>query len=158
MNYQIVERDAFQVVGVKRECPCGAEGAGPGIPEFWREVNGNGTADRLVQLTNGEIIGLLGITENYDADNNTIDYWIAAEHVGEVPDGLSSIEFPASKWAVFEVHGPAPTAMVDSWKRIYSEWIPSNGYEVAEIAAVEAYIDSDVYSPNSKDQIWLAVK
>lgn len=27
---------------------------------------------------------------------------------------------------------------------IYSVWIPSNGYELAEIAAVEAYIDSDL--------------
>ena len=158
MKYQIVERDVFQVVGVKRECPCGDEAKGPGIPEFWGEVNENGTADKLVQLMNGEVKGLLGITDNYIAEKNTIDYWIAAEHVGEVPNGLASIEFPASKWVVFEVHGPAPTAMVNSWKQIYSEWIPSDGYELAEIAAVEAYIDSDLYSPNSLNEIWLAVK
>lgn len=59
MNYRIVERKVFQVVGVKRECPCGNEAEGPGIPEFWGEVNENGTANRLVQLMNGEIKGLL---------------------------------------------------------------------------------------------------
>lgn len=69
-----------------------------------------------------------------------------------------SIQLPASKWAVFEVRGHAPTAIVNAWKQIYSEWIPSNGYELAEVAAIEAYIDSDLYSPNSLNEIWLAIK
>lgn len=158
MKYQIIERSGFQAVGVKRLCPCGIQGGVQGIPEFWAEVNGNGTSDRLVPLINGEIKGLLGITDNYNAEKNTIDYWIAAEHRGEVPNGLSSIEIPASKWVVFEVHGHAPTAMVHAWKQIYTEWIPSSGYELAKIAAVEAYIDSDPYSSNSLNEIWLAIK
>lgn len=158
MNYKIVERDAFQVVGVKRECPCGEEAKGPGIAEFWGEVNENGTADKLVQFINGEIKGILGITDNYNAEKNTIDYWIAAEHIGEEPDGMSRVDFPATKWVVFEVHGSAPIEMPNAWKRIYSEWIPSNGYEIAELAAVEAYIASDPYSPNASNEIWLAIK
>jgi AraC family transcriptional regulator len=63
MNYPIIERSAFQVVGMNRECPCGGDTGGAGIPEFWGEVNANGTAERLVQFMNGEIKGLLGITE-----------------------------------------------------------------------------------------------
>ena len=158
MKYQIIERGDFQVIGLKRECPCGTDTKGPGIAEFWREVNANGTVNKLIQFINGEIKGLLGITGNYNAEKNTIDYWVAAEHVGDVPDGLSSYEFPASKWVVFEVHGPAETAMVNAWKLIYLEWIPSNGYEIAELPAIEAYIDSDVHNPNSLNEIWLAVK
>lgn len=42
MEYQIVDRDAFQVVGIKRECPCGNNTDGNGIPELWREANENG--------------------------------------------------------------------------------------------------------------------
>ena len=38
MNYHIVERDAFQVVGVKHEFSCGMQDIGiPGVPEFWEE-------------------------------------------------------------------------------------------------------------------------
>ncbi|MFB5660354.1 GyrI-like domain-containing protein [Alteribacillus sp. HJP-4] len=158
MKYQIVERDAFQVVGLKRECPCGTNGDVDGIPEFWGEVNANGTVDRLSQLINSDIKGLLGITDNYDEENNSIDYWIAAEHMGQGPSDLSSLEFPKSKWVVFEVHGSAPTAMPEAWKQIYTEWIPSNGYEVTDIPAVEAYTDSDPYRPDALNQIWLAVK
>lgn len=157
MKYQIVERDAFQVIGVKRVCPCG-EAEGPGIPEFWEEAHKDGTVSRLVASLNGEIKGLLGITDNYDAKRNTIDYWIAAEYAGELPEGLSSIQIPASRWVVFEVRGPAPAAMRETWKRIYSEWIPSNGYKPADIAAIEAYIDPDLNSPHSLNQIWLAIQ
>ncbi|SDD16478.1 AraC family transcriptional regulator [Paenibacillus sp. UNCCL117] len=158
MKYRIVERDVFQVVGVKRECPCGEEAKGPGIAGFWGEAHGNGTVDKLIPLMNGEIKGLLGITDNYNAEKSTIDYWIAAEHAGEVSSGLESIQIPASKWAVFEVRGHAPTAMVNAWRQIYSEWVPSNGYELAEIAAIEAYIDPDPYSQDSLNEIWLAIK
>lgn len=159
MKYRIVERDAFQVVGVKREFPCGAEDAGIlGIPEFWSEANENGTVNKLIQLNSGQIKGLLGLIENFNEEKNTVNYWIAAEHSGEVPDEFSSLELPASKWVVFEVRGPIPSAMINTWKQIYSEWFPSNRYEQAEIAPFEAYIDSDLYSPNSYNEIWVAIK
>lgn len=48
--------------------------------------------------------------------------------------------------------------MVNAWKRIYSDWIPSNGYELAELPAIEAYIDPDLFSPNALNEIWLAIK
>ncbi|MFC5403219.1 AraC family transcriptional regulator [Cohnella soli] len=159
MNYRIVEREAFKVVGVKRECPCGGEKAeGPGIPEFWAEMNANGTVNRLIPLLNGKIHGVLGISDNYNPESNTMDYWIAAEHAGVVPDGLSSIDFPAAKWIAFEVKGSIPTAITDAWKRIYSEWLPSNGYAPAELPSIEAYISQDLTSPNSTNEIWLAVQ
>lgn len=158
VNYRIVEREAFKVVGLKREVPCGEGAEGPGIPEFWGEANGDGTVNKLTQLLNGEIKGVLGMTDNFNAEKNTIDYWIAAEHIGHVPDGLTSFDFPAAKWAVFEVTGFAPTAIVEAWKRIYSEWIPSNGYTLAELPAIEAYISPDLFSPDSTNEIWLAVQ
>ncbi len=158
MNYRIMEREAFQVVGVKRECPCGEKAEGREIPEFWGEANADGTVDKLAQLLNGKIKGVLGMTDNYNAEKSTIDYWIAAEHAGNVPDGLTSFDFPASKWVVFEVQGYAPTAMVNAWKRIYSEWLPSNGYVPAELPAIEAYVSPDLSSPNSVNEIWLAVQ
>lgn len=157
MKYQMVERTAFQIVGVKRECPCG-ETESKGIPEFWAEASADGIFQRLDRLMNGQTKGLLGITDNYDAQKNTIDYWIACEHVGDVPDGLMSMTLPPSKWVIFEVRGHAPTVMPEAWRQIYSEWIPSNGYEVAEMPAIEAYTDPDPYRADSLNQIWLAVK
>ncbi|MBU8878692.1 GyrI-like domain-containing protein [Bacillus sp. FJAT-29790] len=159
MKYKIVERDAFKVVGIKREFRCSEQDAGiPGVPEFWSEVNENGTANQLFELNNGQIKGLLGITKNFNGVKNTIDYWIAAEHSGVAPEEFSRLDFPATKWAVFEVRGPVPSAIIHTWQRIYSEWFPSNGYEPASIAPFEAYIDSDLFSPNAYNEIWVAIK
>lgn len=156
MNYQIVEKEAFHVVGIKKECPCGKEAMG--IAEFWGQVTSDGTIGKLIDLMNSETKGLLGLTDNYDEEKNTIDYWIAVEHIGNPPADFNRLDLPKTKWVVFEVHGPAPTAMPEVWKQIYSEWIPSNGYEIADVPAIEAYTDPDPYSTESSNQIWLAVK
>lgn len=158
MNYQIIEKEAFQVVGIKRECLCGETGEMSGVATFWVEVNSNGTAAKLERLINGEIQGLLGITDNYNEDKETVDYWIAAEHSGEVPDGFIALTVPKSRWAIFEVRGSAPLAMPEAWNQIYTEWIPSNGYDIADIPSLEAYTDPDAYKDDSSNQIWLAIK
>jgi AraC family transcriptional regulator len=66
--------------------------------------------------------------------------------------------FDNSKWAVFEVIGPIPQAMQDMWKRIYTEWLPSSGFEHAAIPALEVYTNEN---PNNQDyytEIWIPVK
>lgn len=159
MNFRIVEREAFQAVGIKREFSCGTGNEGiPGVPGFWDEAHENGIVAKLETLINGQIPGLLGITENFNPAKNAVDYWIAAEHSGNYPDALKKVEFPASKWVVFEIKGPIPTAMIDAWKKIYSEWLPTSEYTPAGIAPIEAYIDSDLSCPASINEIWLAIK
>ncbi|SDN84883.1 GyrI-like domain-containing protein [Alkalicoccus daliensis] len=44
------------------------------------------------------------------------------------------------------------------WEKSYTEWSPSNGYEIADIPCIEAYTDPDAYKDDSFNQIWLAVK
>ncbi|WP_227551682.1 GyrI-like domain-containing protein [Metabacillus sediminilitoris] len=85
MSYHIVEKESFQIAGIKRECPCTGEEGILGIPEFWGEANINGTVNKLIPLLNGQIKGLLGVTGNNNKEKNTIYYWIAAEHNGDVP-------------------------------------------------------------------------
>ncbi|KAA9019554.1 GyrI-like domain-containing protein [Niallia endozanthoxylica] len=77
--------------------------------------------------------------------------------MGEVADGLQILDFPKSKWVVFDVHGSAPTAMPEAWKHIFSKWVPTSGYELAGIPAIEAYIDPDPYHIDALNQIWLAI-
>ncbi|UHA73213.1 AraC family transcriptional regulator [Paenibacillus sp. 481] len=159
MKYHIVERDAFQVIGIKRTVSFGQECAGtPNIGQFWGEAHANGTVDQLTGLINGQLKGLLGITENYNTADSTIDYWIAAEHQGTVPAELASLHFPASKWVVFEISGPVPAALIEAWKKIYSEWFPSNGYEPAEIAPLEVYLAPDLDRADAYNEIWVAIK
>lgn len=160
MKYRIVERDKIRITGVSREIPCMEDGVSPtpGITAFWRELNENGTVQRLVQLMNGSIKGPLGVTSSYDKNKNTIEYWIGVEQRTPAESEFAVTELPPAKWVVFEVKGPAPTAMPKAWKQIYSEWFPSNGFEPAEQAPLEVYLSEDALSEDAMHEIWIAVK
>ncbi|SES30385.1 AraC family transcriptional regulator [Psychrobacillus sp. OK032] len=160
MKYKIVEKESFQVVGVKRTYNCKTGENLNGIPLFWDEVNTNGTDDLLSQLNNGKIEGVLGVcvVEEEQKDSGLMDYWIASAHEGDVPENLLALEIPPSKWVIFEVHGPMPHAMQDTWKQIYSEWFPSNPYVPAGTPELEVYSNGN---PNNEDyysEIWIPIK
>src|SRR5690625_2483782 len=126
MKYRIVEREEIKITGESKEITCNVEEGTQaiGIAAFWGELNANETVNRLVQLMNGDIKGPLGVTNNFDEEKNTIEYWIGVENQGEIQNEFSTIELPPAKWVVFEVRGPVSTAIPEAWKQIYSESFP----------------------------------
>ncbi|WP_406944317.1 GyrI-like domain-containing protein [Halobacillus sp. SY10] len=159
MEYEVVEKEAFKVVGMKEEFSCVNGENLKGIPQMWGKVNGDGTDQKLLKENNGSVKGLLGICVDKTAEKkNHIDYWIAAARDGGEVEGLEMMEVPKANWAIFGVHGAMPHAMQDTWKKIYSEWFPSSGYENAGGPELEVYHDGN---PNSEDyysEIWIPVK
>ncbi|MFJ8063549.1 effector binding domain-containing protein [Psychrobacillus sp. NPDC096426] len=160
MKYKIVEKESFQVVGVKRTYNCKTGENLEGIPLFWDEVNTDGTDDLLFQLNNGEIEGVLGVcvVDESQKDSGLMDYWIASAHEGDVPENFSTLEIPSSKWVIFEVHGPMPHAMQDTWKQIYSEWFPSNPYVPAGTPELEVYSNENPKNADYYSEIWIPIK
>ncbi|MCC2251816.1 MAG: AraC family transcriptional regulator [Bacillota bacterium] len=156
MQYKIVEREAFQIVGIKGEFSCINQQNQIDIPKMWDKVNGDGTDDLLFRLNDGLIEGVLGVC--VDKSSEVIDYWIGTTYEGDVPDGLVALTIPESKWAVFEVHGSMPDAMPKVWKQIFSEWFPSSGYKHAGIPELEVYSEEDPSSPDLYSEIWIPVK
>lgn len=60
MNVRIEERPTFKVVGVKEEISL-KDGANLWeIPKFWERVNLDGTANKISDLSHGELGGLVG--------------------------------------------------------------------------------------------------
>lgn len=157
VKYRIIEKEPFKVVGVKRQFSSVNEEHLAGIPRLWDEVNSDGTCDSLIPHMNGEIKGILGVCVS-GALANSIDYWVAVEHDGEFTGPFASLDIPGSRWAVFEVHGAMPHAMQDAWKKIYSEWFPSSGYEYAGTAELEVYAAGDPSDPNYYSEIWIPIK
>ncbi|MFD6442667.1 effector binding domain-containing protein [Peribacillus sp. NPDC060186] len=160
MKYNILERDSFQLIGIKREFSVVNGENLIEIPKLWDKVNSDGTSDQLGKLNNGKIKGLLGVCvdKRILKQNAAIDYWIATEYEGQVPEEYSSLTIPASKWVVFEVHGPMPDAIQEVWKRIFSEWFPTSGYEHAGTPEMEVYTDDDASAPDYYCEIWIPVK
>ena len=159
MKYRIIEKEAFEAVGIKKEVSCIDGANSREIPKMWGEVNASGMTDSLARLNNGGVEGLLGIcVDKRDTGGQLIDYWIAVDHKGETPEDLEKLEIPASKWGVFEVHGAMPLAIQEVWNQIISEWFPSNQYEHAGTPDLEVHPEGD---PSSKDyyaEIWIPLK
>ncbi|MBS4177477.1 GyrI-like domain-containing protein [Bacillus sp. FJAT-49731] len=160
MQYKIVEKESFQVVGVKEEFSCNNGENFVGIPKMWEEVHEKGTVELLSKVNNGQLKGILGVCVDKGASESgqSIDYWIAAASEGDVPEGFQSLNIPACKWVVFEVHGPMPDAIQNVWKQIFSEWFPSSGYKHAGTPDLEVYTDGDASSPDYYSEIWIPIK
>lgn len=159
MKYTLVERDHFQVVGIKREISFVNNENFESIPKLWDQWKKDGTVDLLFKLNNGEIKGVLGVcaANSHTQSKQVMDYWVATEYDGKTPDGLCNLKIPASKWAVFEVHGPMPEAIQKAWVQIFSEWFPSSGYKHAGTPALEVYTNEDPASPDFYSKIWVPV-
>lgn len=160
MKYTIVEKDEFHVIGVKREFSLLNDENLKEIPKMWDDVHRDGTNHLLVNLNNGDMKGVLGVcVDKRGAEQgDKIDYWIGTAYDGDLPEGLDILKIPASKWGVFEVHGPMPHAMQKVWKQIFSEWFPSHQYEHAGTPELEVYPAENPNDPNYYSEIWIPLK
>lgn len=156
MDYKIVDYPAFKVIGVKKEFSLLNGQNQMGIPKMWEQSLTDGTDVLLGKLNNGPVKGVLGVCD--DKHDTSIDYWIGTAYQGETPEKFAEIEIPASKWAVFEVHGAMPDAIHQVWKQIFSEWFPSSSYEHAGTPELEVYLDGDAAKPDYYSEIWIPVK
>ncbi|MCL2851811.1 MAG: GyrI-like domain-containing protein [Defluviitaleaceae bacterium] len=154
MNYRIEEKEGFTVAGVK-EFTSTADGVNfKNIPEMWAKLPQEDFKE-LMRLSDREPFGVLGVCA--DMYNDGFDYWIAAATTKPCPEKYSSMSIPSSTWAIFEVTGALPGAIQEMWKRIYSEWFPTSGYEHAPTPELECYSDGDPKSPDYKSEIWIPV-
>ncbi|HRX08051.1 MAG TPA: GyrI-like domain-containing protein [Candidatus Limiplasma sp.] len=91
---------------------------------------------------------LLGIIGNKPRiDDETFDYIIAVRYEGAVPEGMEKLVLPATTWAVFpDVH--------NAWERLYTEWLPNSGYDLADAPIVECH-----YAPDHEPatELWVPV-
>lgn len=76
--------------------------------------------------------------------DNTFPYMIGSlMQEGCNPTGYDLVEIPALKWGVFttETYTVENTsdAVQDLWKRIFSEWLATSNYEMAEGPQLEMY-------------------
>jgi len=151
MEYQIVKREAFRVVGFCTPLPADMEESFRRVPEFWGEAGPR--LPELLSLMNGDSMGVLGISTCEDKDN---DYYIAAASSAPVPAGMREWTVPAAAWAIFTGKGQPPAAVQELQKRIVSEWLPDSGCEWAQVPDIEVYLDPPG-GPESRFQVWLPV-
>jgi AraC family transcriptional regulator len=156
MNYRIVDKEAFKVVGVSKGVTTVDGKNLEIIPGFWDECYDKGICKRLSDMAGS--MGMLGICMDFEYEKDMFNYVIAVEKQGTaVPEGLVEKEIPAATWAIFESVGPMPDSIQKVWSRIFSEWFPATGYEHADAPEMEVYPAGDASRDDYKCEVWIPV-
>lgn len=154
MDYRIENKQEFKVLVISRKFS--AETSSAEIPKFWNEFFSKGF--------NKVACGRFGICCPPEKGSKEFQYSIGnylndtGVNPSDVPAGFQILDIPAASWAVFPCVGPMPDSIQNLWKRIYSEWLPTSGYELVPAYDVEMYSQGDVDSADYKSEIWLPVK
>ncbi|MNK55063.1 Transposon Tn10 TetD protein [compost metagenome] len=160
MNYRIVEKEAFRIVGIMRRVPIQFEGVNPEMVSMSESLDSE-TIAAIKELSNVEPIGMLSASTNFSEgrmeERGELDHYIGAATTKEGPAHLAQLEVRAGTWAVFESVGPFPATLQNIWGRIYSEWFPSSGYELAEGPEILWNEHKDTSSPTYRSEIWIPV-
>ncbi|MFE7511542.1 GyrI-like domain-containing protein [Streptomyces sp. NPDC057540] len=131
MRYRIVEREAFRVVGRKARVPLVHEGVNAAAAAHVQSLDME-TIVRMKELADGEPKGVLSavvhLTDSRE-EGAEVDYWIGvATGPGATAEELDALDVPAGTWAVFDNHGPYPSALQELWRDVFTQWFPSNPY------------------------------
>lgn len=119
VDYQIIEKEAFPVIGKKIQVSTKDGENFRRIPAFWAECYKNGTTEKICSLA--EKNEFLGICMDYYAAKEKMSYMIAVESDRKDHGGLDVKTIPAATWAIFQSVGSMPGAIQRVWERIYSE-------------------------------------
>ncbi|WP_433945135.1 AraC family transcriptional regulator [Paenibacillus sp. SN-8-1] len=160
MNYRIVEKEAFRIVGIKRRVPMQFEGVNPEIASMYESLDME-TITAIKELSNVEPTGIISSSTNFSEgrmeERGELDHYIGAATTKDCPAHLAQLEVRSGTWAVFESVGPFPATLQNIWGRIYAEWFPSSSYELAEGPEILWNEHKDTSSPTYRSEIWIPV-
>ncbi len=143
MNYRIEQKEAFEMFGVTTDISTMDNKNFESIPKFWETCRSNGTIAKIRKACS-----LDGNTPLHAAMYNCTDishaYMIGHfVPISGAPQGFEMLNVPASMWAIFPT---AELSMAESaqqaafmWKRIFTEWFVTLGYELASAPELELH-------------------
>lgn len=160
MNYRIVEKPAFKVIGKTETHSIDESQNKNTIPDFWYKVHRTGIIETLLKNASDKTY-VFGICYgNTHTNKETFDYSIAVECDENitVPEGYTVNEIPARTWIVVECTGAMPEAIQKLWHEICTEFFPVSEYKPTYEMDIEAYPTGDMTSSDYRCQIWIPIE
>lgn len=151
MDVKITKKDAFNIIGLQLT----GITSNQEIPGLWDQLSD--MFDNIKPLVKTPVMAY-GVCDNFDMKQKTFDYMagIEVENFDRVPDKIKTKELPSQEYAVFET--TLPTIM-DTIKKIYSDWLPTSEYKRADGPEFEEYDpDFDPSIPESTLLLYIPVE
>ncbi|MCG5439214.1 AraC family transcriptional regulator [Micromonospora foliorum] len=159
MEYRIVDKDAFALVGRKARVPLVHEGMNPAIVAFIRSIDKE-TTGRIEALSDQEPKGIVNVSDNLAdsrQEGTELDYWHGVVTSAAPPEELDALPVQAGSWAVFTTSGAFPQAVQHLWRDVFTQWFPSNPYRSRpgpEISRVRVSADGT----QADAELWIPVE
>ncbi len=161
MQYRIVSKEAFRIIGISKTVPIVFSGPNEEIDAMWRTLTPE-LISSLKALSDTEPSGFISASVNFSEgrmeEKGTLDHYIgvASTHLPD-PNHLSVLEVKEGTWAIFEAVGNFPENLQNIWGRIYSEWFPVSAYELREGPEILWNEGPDTTKPDFRSEIWIPV-
>ena len=132
MDYKIVEKDAFKVIGRRCVTPHGGG--------TWEVARNDGSIKQMEEMQTGK--PFFGLCFGFGEDGSN-DYMVGIEYDGPDVDGLDSFSYPKTSWLIFELSGyiSKEDVLGNAWWYVNNEFLPKSEYKKAELPTVESYIE-----------------
>lgn len=163
VNYRIIEKEEFKVIGYEIRVRCDNGDNFKLIPEFWRKYMEDGLYKKIAAMpnvVNKENMVTMGMCMDFDGINS-MSYLICVEasSFDAIPEGMAAKTIPAQKYAIFTAKGKMPDAIQQTWKDIYEKWFPASGYERTDGPDFECYDKrSEKNDENTEVDIYVPIK
>ncbi|MBP1918006.1 AraC family transcriptional regulator [Youngiibacter multivorans] len=160
MDYRIVEKEDFNIIGIKKRIPLVYEGVNRGMDSMWASLTMEDIME-LKRLSDVEPKGIVLASANFSddrAEGSELDQYIGVAATNTSADKWTVLPVKASTWAVFTAIGDFPSALQEVWGKIYAEWFPGSGYEVSEGPEILWNESPDTSRKDYRSEIWIPVK
>ena len=162
MEFRIVDKPVFNLVGVSKRVPMQFEGINQEIVKLAESITEE-QKEEMHSLQNMEPYEI--VNASYDADADFLREEGELTHLigiltteNNVSNLLEKVHVEACTWAVFPNEGLFPSTLQNTMARIYSEWLPSSNYEVINAPSF-SFTKMD---KNKKDyaysEVWIPVR
>ncbi|WP_406355196.1 AraC family transcriptional regulator [Streptomyces sp. NBC_01635] len=162
MRYRVVDRPDFSVVGLKARVPLVHTGPNQAIIDFVRGIDPR-MLERLEKLSDQEPQGIVAVCDDLDpsrAEGTELDYYHGVITSAAASEGATVLSVPAGTWAVFTTSGPAPQAIQELWRDVFTQWFPSTPYRSrpgpeilrTRLSADGTEADAELWLPVERDQ------
>jgi AraC family transcriptional regulator len=160
MNYRIEEKDSMEMFGIDTEISTVDNQNFVLVPKFWDKCRADGTIKKI-RIARGIEESTPLHAAMYNCTDTSHSYMIGYfTPNSEVPEGFVSLKIPSSTWAIFPIEEldviETGTQTAIMWRRIFTEWFATSGYELANVPELELHYNKG----NGKflTEIWIPVK
>jgi AraC family transcriptional regulator len=162
MEFRIEDKPAFNLVGVSKRVPMQFEGVNNEIVKLAESITDK-QKEEMHSLQNIEPYEI--VNASYDADFNFLKEEGYLTHLigvltteNQVSEQLEKVPVEALTWAIFPKEGTFPSTLQNTMAKIYSEWLPTSGYEVINAPSF-SFTKMDKHKKDyAYSEVWIPVR